>query len=416
MLPPWWRVRNPRMSERTQTPERWAPDSAADRELVLKELNAILSSYHFRGSKRYPALLKYVVDAALEGHAEDLKERTLGVEVFGRHPDYDTSSDPVVRFSASEVRKRIAQYYHENGKGATLQIELPLGSYVPEFQLRTLETDGDEMGIEAQVPASIPVRARGRRLLQGMVAGVVVLALAAGFATWWFHKPAAPLPSVSDRVWAPLLNSQRPVLIVLGTGRPRPMESGAISFYNHMTGPFHHVSVATATALANVASVVRQHGGTYEIKEDTETSLTDLRSRPVVLIGATNNNWTMRLVAPLRFHFRPGPLAQIQDTNNLQNADWLIDFSKPYSSVGQDYAIVARYYDTTTEGPVLVVAGVGPYGTEAASAFVGSEQYLEQINKQVSPGWEGRNLEVVLKSEVIDGKAGPPVLASSAVW
>src|ERR1035438_4244354 len=114
-------------------PEHWTPTSEEDRELVMNELDAILASYHFRGSKRYPAMLKYVVGAALDGHAGDLKERTLGVEVFGRDPNYDTSADPVVRFSASEVRKRIAQYYHDNGKGSRLRIELPLGSYMPEF-------------------------------------------------------------------------------------------------------------------------------------------------------------------------------------------------------------------------------------------------------------------------------------------
>src|SRR5215469_12407929 len=124
------------MPESAQSSERRTPASTHERELVLRELESILASYHFRGSKRYPAFLKYVVDAALEGRTTALKERTLGVEVFGRHPDYDTNADPVVRFSASEVRKRIAQYYHENGHGSRLQIELPLGSYVPEFQWR----------------------------------------------------------------------------------------------------------------------------------------------------------------------------------------------------------------------------------------------------------------------------------------
>ena len=112
------------------------PTTAEERELVLRELEAILSSYHFRGSKRYPALLQYVVDAALENRLGDLKERTLGVEVFGRDPGYDTNADPVVRVSAGEVRKRIAQYYHENGHASRVQIELPLGSYAPEFLLR----------------------------------------------------------------------------------------------------------------------------------------------------------------------------------------------------------------------------------------------------------------------------------------
>ena len=114
----------------------WFPTSEEERELVRKELDAIVSSHHFRGSKRYPAMLRYVVSAAIDGRASDLKERTLGVEVFGRDPDYDTNADPVVRISAGEVRKRIAQFYHENGHGAKLEIELPVGSYAPEFLLR----------------------------------------------------------------------------------------------------------------------------------------------------------------------------------------------------------------------------------------------------------------------------------------
>ena len=124
----------------------WIPTSEEERELVLKELDAIISSYHFRGSKRYPAMLRYVVSAAIDGRASDLKERTLGVEVFGRDPDYDTNADPVVRISAGEVRKRIAQFYHENGHGAKLEIELPVGSYAPEFLLREPEVQEAQTG------------------------------------------------------------------------------------------------------------------------------------------------------------------------------------------------------------------------------------------------------------------------------
>jgi hypothetical protein len=406
------------MPEIAQSTEQWKPASAAERELVVKELDAILSSYHFRGSKRYPAFLKYVVDATLEGRSGDLKERTLGVEVFARDPDYDTSADPVVRFSASEVRKRIAQYYHENGRGARLQIELPLGSYVPEFQLQTPEAPGN--GVDGAMTDGLLEKVfRKRTLFQlGLVGLAMVLVAAAAFGVYTYRKSSARSSTASNKLWAPLVSTTRPILIVVGTSHPIKLgpEPDNTSFIDHMTGPYHHVSVATATALANLAGVLREHGAAYEIKEDNETSLTDIRSRPLILVGATNNAWTMRLVGALRFRFLPGPIAQIQDSNNPQNSDWTIDFTKPYSSVASDYAIVARYHDATTEGPVLVIAGLGPYGTEAASAFVGSPQYLEQIVKQVSPGWEGRNLEVVLKSEVIDGKAGPPVLISSSVW
>ena len=86
----------------------------------------------------------------MHGHSEELKERTFGLEVFDRSPDYDTNAGPVVRFSASEVRKRLAQYYSESGESSHLQILLPLGCYVPEFSVtpaRSAVTSTDS-GIE----------------------------------------------------------------------------------------------------------------------------------------------------------------------------------------------------------------------------------------------------------------------------
>src|ERR1700752_1610517 len=80
---------------------------------VRNQLARLLASPLFHHSKHYPSFLRYVVNETLDGHGSHLKERALGVEVFGRGADYDTNADPVVRTSACEVRKRIAQYYHE---------------------------------------------------------------------------------------------------------------------------------------------------------------------------------------------------------------------------------------------------------------------------------------------------------------
>jgi hypothetical protein len=409
------------MSQSVRSPEQWTPASEADRELVLRELEAMLTSHHFRGSKRYPALLKYVVDAALDGHSGDLKERTLGVEVFGRHPNYDTSADPVVRFSAGEVRKRIAQYYHENGNGSRLQIELPIGSYVPEFQLRASESQRMKAVSQfGRLSGAQGNATENRRHFHIALWSLVAMLLFAGgvFGAYKYRRTSVASVTPSDKLWAPFLNSTRSVLIVVGTSHPAKLkpETEETSFIDHMTGPYHHVSVASAIALAHLAGVLQEHGRTYEIKEDTEASLTDIRSRPLILVGATNNSWTMHLVGSLRFRFIKGPMAQIEDAKNPANYDWIVDFSKPYSSVSTDYAIVARFHDATTEGPVMVIAGLGPYGTQAASELVDSPQYLAAIARQLPAGWENKNLEMVLKSDVIGGKPGPPILASSTVW
>ena len=84
-------------------------ETEAERNAIQAQLERILTDPLFKNSKRYPNLLRYVVESALDGHTSELKERTLGVAVFEREPDYDTNLDPVVRITAAEVRKRLAQ-------------------------------------------------------------------------------------------------------------------------------------------------------------------------------------------------------------------------------------------------------------------------------------------------------------------
>lgn len=409
--------------ENVQVETRWTPVSAEDRELVRRELEAIVSSYHFKGSKRYPALLKYVVDASLENRAHDLKERTLGVEVFGRDPDYDTNADPVVRVSAGEVRKRIAQFYHENGHASRLQIELPIGSYAPEFLLRapdSLTAPAQLAGGTRPLPRSGAARHGWSRLWPVILALMAALA-AATFMGKRFWRPA-PQPKIQsiDQFWNPMLQSTRPVIIVLGTTHPTKMrpESAQTTLGDSLERPYHHVSVSIALALANLAGVLKEHGKGYEVKESMQTSLTDIRSRSVILVGGLNNDWTMRLTHSLRFHFFAAPdgLNRIEDTANPRQSEWKLDYSTPYSTINADYAIVARFRDPTVQGPVMVMAGVGPFGTEAAGEFVQSPQYLDQLARLLPGDWEDKNLEVVLKTNVIGGQAGPPVLVSTYTW
>src|ERR1700733_1311106 len=108
-------------------------DGRFSRSDLLEQLERIVRSKHFRNSKRYPTFLRFVVEQTLAGKTEALKERTLGVDVFARPSHYDTNDDPIVRVTAGEIRKRIAQYYQEPGHEDELRIDLPLGSYVPHF-------------------------------------------------------------------------------------------------------------------------------------------------------------------------------------------------------------------------------------------------------------------------------------------
>jgi hypothetical protein len=399
---------------------KWTPLTTEDRGAVLGELEAIVSSYHFRGSKRYPALLRYIVDASLDDRLGDLKERTLGVEVFGRDPGYDTNADPVVRVSAGEVRKRIAQYYHENGSHSRVQIELPLGSYAPEFVLRaphTSELNGTPEG-EGRASAE---RSRRRAPLRAVLLSLsVVLLITAGIGAYFYRQASDSGTVAALAFWSPLLHDPRAVLIVLGTTHPTNMRppTQETTFVDHITNPYHHVSVPTAMALVHLSGVLEKYKKGYEVKEAPETTLTDIRSRPIVLVGALNNDWTLRLLAPLRFHFTNAAngIQSIDDAAKPGPTGWSLNRLQPYLSVTTDYAIVARYHDSTTESPVMVVGGLGPYGTEAASEFVQSPQHFEELSQKLPRGWENKNLELVIKTDVIGGKTGPPILLATYSW
>jgi hypothetical protein len=102
-----------------------------ERKAIREQLDRIVVSSPFRHGKRCPKLLRYVVEYALEGHAETIKERALGAAVFELEPDYDTALHPVVRMTAAEIRKRLKEYYGTPGREREIRIDLPRGAYVP---------------------------------------------------------------------------------------------------------------------------------------------------------------------------------------------------------------------------------------------------------------------------------------------
>ena len=107
--------------------------TAAVRESVLRELGRILASRFFKSAVRSKQFLEYVVRQKLDGNSEQLKERTIGIEVFQRPSGYATGDDPVVRVQAGEVRRRLEQYYQTAPHDAHMRIDLPVGSYSPTF-------------------------------------------------------------------------------------------------------------------------------------------------------------------------------------------------------------------------------------------------------------------------------------------
>ena len=135
-------------------------------ERIRRQLTQILASPAFRNSRRNSDLLKYLVERTVEGKTEELKERNIGVDVFARTAEYDTATDHVVRSAASEIRKRLAQYYLEFGQEADITVDLYPVSYIPQFGLRREgprdATDGERQ--ETPIPKTADARPGSRPL------------------------------------------------------------------------------------------------------------------------------------------------------------------------------------------------------------------------------------------------------------
>jgi hypothetical protein len=101
---------------------------------LREHLECIINGEAFRGSKRSAQFLSFIVEKAIENHADGLKERTIGVELFGRVPTYDTGEDAIVRVTATDVRRRLLQHYGRIGEASEFRISLHAGGYIPEIE------------------------------------------------------------------------------------------------------------------------------------------------------------------------------------------------------------------------------------------------------------------------------------------
>jgi TolB-like protein/thioredoxin-like negative regulator of GroEL len=184
-------------------PEEFSPERLG---LLRDHLKDVFASKAFAGSKRAQDFLQLIVEHAVAGRLDSLRERMIGAEMFGRRIDYDTANDAVVRVKATEVRRKLAQYYQESTKPPLVRIELPSGSYVPKFHWEVLPEPhpGDDLPAPAEAPAmDAPGETfRQRRVVAGTLAALALIAAIGylGFKIW----PRRPPPEIERHAIAVL--------------------------------------------------------------------------------------------------------------------------------------------------------------------------------------------------------------------
>jgi hypothetical protein len=374
---------------------------------VREQLERILASSHFRNSKRYPALLRFVVERTLDGASGELKERNIAVDVFAREPSYDPSVDPVVRISAGEVRKRLAQYYQEAGRESEIRIDLPLGSYLPEFSALATPT------VSSSLPAPGEAATRrwhySPRLMILIAAGLLVLAVIGVLRPW-------NRPSALDQFWRPVVSPAGNVILCVGGTGLRISADPA-----NRIGAGLLVPLWDAETLARLAGLIQAKGASLQLLGEDRATFDDFQQAPAVLIGAYNDAWTLRLMEKMRFTFqRDGSLQYIADRDRPGWRNWSIDLTRTDSQghllLKEDFAVISRVANPRTGRITITVAGLFGFGTIAAGKFLTDPTYLQAMSERAPAGWQDRNMQIVIGTEVIQENSGPPRVLATAFW
>jgi hypothetical protein len=390
------------------------PTEVRDEIAIRLQLDRLLQSRAFKSTHRNSRFLAYLVERTLEGGGEALKERNVGTDVFGRAADYDTGTDNVVRTSAGELRKRLAQYYSEPGHEHELRIELPPGSYVPKFYAAPVLLTVPLPEVQVENPAEPVPRVWPWKKL-GIGALAVCLAVAALLWRPWQS------PSALDRFWEPMVASPGPVLICVGqiSELLRLSEEGqkgltaglsARSLSRPAGRPLgfyleHQVSIEDVRGAFPVVALLALKGKESQPKGMETVKLADLRDHAAVFIGDAYHDWINRLLGRARFYFdsSSGPRV-IRDRKNDQ-VSWGVTRG---TDQGTDYGLVLRAFDSVTGRPVVIATGLRQTGTEAAMEFLRSPALIEAATRKLSRNWSNVQLEFVLETTVIGTNQGLP--------
>jgi hypothetical protein len=419
----------------------------------MHELELMFASPYFHASKRSQQFLSYVAQYKLDGNEEQLKERTIGSMLFQRPADYATGDDSVVRVQAGEVRRRLEQYYQAPPVGSLVRIELPIGAYTPEFRWASHvpasanASAAHESDLVAAIApeATVSAATAGKRKNKTWVMALVIgLALAIAAGAFWMERGRVR-DSALQRFWSPMFVSSKPLLICLPktvlyrpslalykrgektpgefdkevdrmNGRPHLQPDDKILWGDMFEDPSFGLGKGDIKATFRLSTLLGKMGKETEVRIGSDYAWDDLRNAPAVIIGAFSNQASMKILSGLHFAFveRRGELGLIEE-QGPHGRSWLTERG-PHDEVTSDYGLIARLVNSDTGQFVVVVAGITDAGSEAAADVATSKDELQDALRNSPADWGKKNVEIVVKTTVTDGVAGPPQTVAVYVW
>jgi hypothetical protein len=438
-------------------------ETEEDLVILRLQIKDIIEGAAFKGSQRSAQFLQYIVDQAMAGQPQALKERIIGMELFGRAPSYDTGEDAIVRVTASDVRKRLLQHYGKYGSTSEFRISLPLGSYVPKIT-RALPTLPDANPLDTIEPQHLtakggadpvttphgldqpvvsfpadsmakPLSGKTNSIALWLPLGVILLSM--GIVAWSTFRGQPHLSqSVSPSIlpWSAFFSSSQPTMLI--TSDPdiaaiQGITNSQISlsdYANHKYIPernelnpdivrFSHdvlrgdkASLVDTPIAVRISELFPRSSKKLDTRGSRSIQFSDLRTdENLIFLGSPRSDpWSSLFSDQLDFKFvwnkELGQEVIANTRPRLHELPLYVPTAIGFAT-GQSFAIIAFVRNPDGNGQVLLLAGASAEGTEAAGELVTDLPWLTTTLEKcgIAPSGPLQHFELLLRLNTIAG-------------
>ncbi|MBL8229111.1 MAG: hypothetical protein JNL98_11565 [Bryobacterales bacterium] len=366
-------------------------------------LDRILASRHFASAGRRKKFLTVVTNYYLSGRADELNEFCLASEVFGFDQHYDPAGNASVRVCAHDVRKRLKEYFEQEGTGERLLLQIPPGAYKPLFLEREL------IAPPAPVPADpiplAPVRSRWRWILPLIGAAALVLTGAVAISLRWL-----PASLRTSAIWKPFLEGQGPILVVMSNPplfqflwasdpvRSRqnliPLGPEALAAIERQLGPNStrmpylvfspedYTGMGEALGLMHLTRFFSRAEREILVKQSITTGTEDLKNHHAVLVGGPLSNQLLPRSESLDFDLG-GNFVLNRNPMPGEQREYRLTVDPVSGQPATDWAVITVAPGIAPGRVVMVLAGIRSEGTQAAAEFVTEPRYADELQRRL---------------------------------
>ena len=410
-------------------------------------MRRILASRHFVNAPTKQRFLQLICESYLNGRASELNEYMIGCELYDRDESYNPALDPIVRVGAHGLRKRLESYYKGDGKDDEIILEIPHGSYAPNFIRRAEPQECPEppKGAPGAPGSGAFFEKKSKTLLNLFVMSLVIVTITLAYSNTQLRRQSEAsaqsreAPDVFKPVWGAFLEDGNPALLVLGNPSvyrfSYPTDPISLSkmrvdltleeakvmgdtlgrerlVVNNLTSPQlmlaydEYACLGETIGLYRLTGLFGKLGKNLMLKQSRGLVAEDLKNHDAILLGS---NWVKEWVGntPVRKCFTTGPAASISDQNLLpgDEREYFAKYDEETGKLIEDYALIVVKPGITERKTVMIVAGTRSEGTQAALEYLTDEHYMADLNQRFyrTLGAFPKYFQVLLKVSVDNG-------------